>query len=101
MSEILNKMTKPYPPLIVDSSSFPSIVPPHPNLSDVCKISPKNAIQADGSPLYINVKAKCDIFPSYPNLEVIVSSNVDEPLLSVSQCCQDLKLSAILNWKEV
>ena len=97
MSEILNKMTKPYPPLIVDSGSFPSIVPPHPNLSDVCKIPLKNAIQADGSPLHIDAKAKCDVFSSCPNLEVFVSPNVDEPLLSISQCCQDLRLSAILD----
>ena len=94
-------MTKPYPPLIVDSGSFPSIVPPHPNLSDVCKIPLKNAIQANGSLLHIDVKAKCDVFPFCLNLEVFVSPNVNKPLLSVSQCCQDLKLSAILNWKGV
>ena len=84
MSEILNKMTKPYPPLIVDSDSFLSIILPHPNLSDVCKIPPKNAIQVDGSLLHINAKAKCNVFPFCPNLEVSISPNMDEPLLSVS-----------------
>ena len=85
MSEILNKMTKLYPLLIVDSDSFPSIIPPHPNLSDVHKIPPKNAIQTDSSLLYINAKAKCNVFPFCPNLKVSIFPNVDKSLLSISQ----------------